>query len=665
MKNQDKKVNVNNIAASAKSFLKKVGNAFRQVGKTLWRWTKRTFMGASKDVTADFSVEAIVSPGKEIVNNFFANKLAVAALVILVVMAFLVIIGPSIWPMDVNYTQGFHKNLSPGYNFTKVSSSISDNVKDLSSFSYFSVGISSDGKLGVWGNTKIPNSPTDSDLSELPEVLTQERVLFAAAGYDHAIAITESGKVVGWGEYNNGQYGDKGSLYGSSAVINMPAQLQNGTIDVNQVAQLACGYQVSAIVMKDGSVIAWGNANSGGMNIKELNTLTDVAQVDFMQTAAIALRKDGTLWFGKAGSKYSEVLVNGHNYPREEYFADKVVKDFAVTNTGIAVITEGSSDVAVMGIIDSKVALSEFEDGEMPIAVDGGISHFTVTTDKNRVYAFGSNNFGEADGFDDIPDGSRVYSTSFQNYVVNGDGKIIEKQGLKGYIFGTDDMGRDVFVRIIHGGKMTMSIGAVAVIIASLIGIIIGVISGYFGGWVDIVLMRVTEVFSSIPFLPFAIILSAVLAGTSVTENTRIFMIMVVLGLLSWTGLARMVRGQVLAEREKEFVTAAKAMGVREGRIAFKHILPNVISVILVSMTLDFAGCMLTEASLSYLGFGVQLPRPTWGNMLNGCNNEIVISQFWWRWLFPAIFLLITTICINVIGDTLRDVMDPKSTKEK
>ena len=145
----------------------------------------------------------------------------------------------------------------------------------------------------------------------------------------------------------------------------------------------------------------------------------------------------------------------------------------------------------------------------------------------------------------------------------------------------------------------------------------------------------------------------------------RIFIIMVILGLLSWTGLARMIRGQVLAEREKEFVMSAKAMGIKEKRIAFKHILPNVISVILVSMTLDFAGCLLTESSLSYLGFGVQQPRPTWGNMLNGANNSIVIQNYWWQWVFPAIFLSIATISINIIGDTLRDVLDPKSSQEK
>lgn len=662
----EKKKITNESPNKAKAFFKKIGNGFVTIGKTLWRWTKRTVKGASKENVDVFSVEAINSPGKEIVKNFFSSKLAIFALCVLFIMVFLVVFGPLIWPMDVNYTQGMHKNLAPGYNFTKIPSSISKNIKDISSYSYYSVGIDKDGKLVVWGNTKIPNSPTKSNLKDVPEALKNGKVLFAAAGYDHAIAITERGEVIGWGEFNNAQYGNKGSLYGATTVINMPENLQHGRLpDVNNVKQLVCGYQVTAIVMKDGSVIGWGNQSSGAANLKDLTKLTNVDKVCFMQGNAVALLKDGSLWFGKAAQKFTSVTVDGASYNTEEYVAANKVKDIATTNAGILVAFKDSNKYGTMGIISNTVAAPKLGDDENIVKIGGGISHFTITTDKNRVYAFGSNYFGESKGFEEIEEGSTVFTCSFQNYVVDKSGKVTAKQGLKGYLFGTDDMGRDVFIRIVHGGRMTMSIGAVAVIISSFIGIVIGVISGYFGGWVDVLLMRITEVFSSIPFLPFAIILSSVLAGKAISENTRIFMIMVILGLLSWTGLARMVRGQVLAEREKEFVTAAKSMGVKENRIAFKHILPNVISVIIVNMTLDFAGCMLTEASLSYLGFGVTLPRPTWGNMLDGCLSETVIQSYWWRWLFPAIFLLLTTICINIIGDTLRDVMDPKSSKEK
>ena len=184
-------------------------------------------------------------------------------------------------------------------------------------------------------------------------------------------------------------------------------------------------------------------------------------------------------------------------------------------------------------------------------------------------------------------------------------------------------------------------------------------------GKVDIALMRVTEVFAAIPFLPFAMILSSIMSHMPWSENAKIFLLMCILGVLSWTGLARLVRGQVLVARENEYVTAAKAMGVKESKIAFKHILPNVISIIIVTLTLDFATCMLTESSLSYLGFGVTPPRPTWGNMLNGANNMTVMNNYWWQWLFTALFLAVTTICINIIGDALRDVMDPKSNAER
>ena len=265
----------------------------------------------------------------------------------------------------------------------------------------------------------------------------------------------------------------------------------------------------------------------------------------------------------------------------------------------------------------------------------------------------------------DGEEGALVYTGAKQTYLVDEEGSLIDCSGFRGYLLGTDNRGRDILTRIIHGGKMTMTIGAVAVIVSTIIAIIVGCLAGYFGGWVDMLLMRVTEIFSSLPFLPFAMMLSYVIRTMPIDETTRIFIIMVMLGLLSWTSLARMIRAQVLAEREKEFVIAAQSMGVREGRIAFKHILPNVISIILVNITLDFAGCMLTESSLSYLGFGVQQPQPTWGNMLYGANNSIVIQNYWWQWVFPAIALSLATISINIIGDTLRDVLDPKSSQEK
>ncbi|NLZ77759.1 MAG: ABC transporter permease, partial [Spirochaetales bacterium] len=176
----------------------------------------------------------------------------------------------------------------------------------------------------------------------------------------------------------------------------------------------------------------------------------------------------------------------------------------------------------------------------------------------------------------------------------------------------------------------------------------------------DMFLMRLAEVVNAIPFLPLAMILSAII-GSRISETGRISMIMVILGLLNWPSLARLVRGQILAAREQEFVTAAKAMGITEMKIIFKHILPNVITVVLVNLTLSFALSMLYESSLSYLGFGVNEPNATWGNMLYGCNDSTVMSLYWWRWVFPAIALSLCTVSINMAGDGMRDAIDPKS----
>ena len=217
-----------------------------------------------------------------------------------------------------------------------------------------------------------------------------------------------------------------------------------------------------------------------------------------------------------------------------------------------------------------------------------------------------------------------------------------------------------MLTRIINGGRVTMTVGAISVVIATLIGVILGGLAGYFGGKVDILVMRISEIVGGLPFIPFAMILSAVI-GTRIDPTRRMYLIMVVLGVLSWTGTCRLIRAQILAQREMEYVTAAKAMGIREVSIVFRHILPNVFSLLLVSMTLDFATCMLTESTLSYLGFGIPLPTPTWGNLLDGANNSVVIQQYWWRWVFPAAIFGVCTICINLVGDGLRDAIDPKS----
>lgn len=291
-------------------------------------------------------------------------------------------------------------------------------------------------------------------------------------------------------------------------------------------------------------------------------------------------------------------------------------------------------------------------------SISAGRYHYTAILEDGSVIAWGRDNFGQTK-VPSVTNAAQVTNGYYQNYIITEDGKVLTS-GLSGYLMGTDGFGRDIFTRLIAGGRMTMTIGAISVIISVIIGVIIGGFSGYYGGKVDNILMRLAEIVASIPFLPFAMILS-VIVGNSLTEIQRIAVIMVILGVLSWPPLARLVRAQILAEREKEFVTAAKAMGIKEWSIIFKHILPNVITVVIVDTTLAFASCMLIESSLSFLGFGVVEPTPTWGNMLNGSQASTVIQNYWWRWVFPSLALSLSTISINLIGDGLRDAIDPRS----
>ena len=332
-------------------------------------------------------------------------------------------------------------------------------------------------------------------------------------------------------------------------------------------------------------------------------------------------------------------------------------KDIVTTSDACVALMEDGS-LRIWGKANKSEKEIPEMDGEI-VSMFAGRYHITALTDKGTVYSWGSNAKHQTDVPKKAKDVTAIYGGTYQNYAVTKSGDIVT-WGLKGYLFGSDELGRDVFTRILNGGRMTMTIGAISVIISTIIGIIVGGVSGFFGGWVDIVLQRITEIVACLPFLPMAMILTSII-GNSMTESARIALIMVILGILSWPSLARLVRAQVLAEREQEFVTAANAMGVKRSVIVFKHIIPNVISVIIVSATLDFAYCMLTESTLSFLGFGVKLPRPTWGNMLNGCVSSVVIQNYWWRWVFPAIMLGICVICINMVGDGLRDAIDPKS----
>ncbi len=651
-----------------------MSNNKKNVLQTLWGWLRRMVMGASKEYANEVEqnqennindVEEIISPTKQYVRNFLEHKLAVFALCVVIAMFITVFVGPLLMDnYSDSYTEVTQKSIAPTMSMMKVPNELDGNIKMIDSYGPFSVGLSNDGKVYVWGATAI--GTTGIDMKDIPQEVKDANIVMVAAGIDHIIAIGDDGTIYGWGNNRFGQYGVPLNDADSPNIILMPEELRNNGIDVDNIKRIECGYQCTAVLMNDRTLYIWGNKHAYA-NIDKFvdnNSLNDIA---FTLNYVVGVPMQGNAIYTGTRGLYNLARPNLNEKAIElsDYLNKRTIQRIDATSNNICLTLSDNSICFVGDFSSGSVNAPSLKEGEYFTDIASGTYHYTGITNEGNVYSWGGNHFDQAKASSKANGAERIFAGSFQNYAIDENDSVQAKWGLKGYIFGTDVYGADIFQRIINGGQRTMTIGAVAVVISSIIGIIVGCVAGYFGGFVDILLMRITEIFAAIPFLPFALTLSAVMSQMTLSEDMRIFIIMVILGLLSWTGLARLVRGQVLVARENEYVLAAQAMGVKESKIAFKHILPNVISVIIVTLTLDFAGCMLTESSLSYLGFGVAYPRPTWGNMLNGANNATIIKNYWWQWLFTSIFLAATTICINIVGDTLRDVMDPKSNIEK
>lgn len=221
----------------------------------------------------------------------------------------------------------------------------------------------------------------------------------------------------------------------------------------------------------------------------------------------------------------------------------------------------------------------------------------------------------------------------------------------RGHLFGTDSIGRDVLSRMIYGARISLLVGFIAVGISTFIGTILGAVSGYYGGWIDSVIMRFVDIMLCFP--SFFLIL-AVIAFL----EPSIVNIMLVIGFTSWMGVARLVRAEFLRLRKLEFVMAMKSLGANNMRIIFKHILPNALAPVLVTATLGIAGAVLTESALSFLGLGVQPPTPSWGNILAEGKDNIEIA--WWLSLYPGLAILITVLGYNLLGEGIRDAIDPR-----
>ncbi len=659
--------------------MKKKENVFRTLARWLVRWIfglkyeEKWFPRKEEDQPKEVKFkngvpddsELIVSPGRQVFNRFLERKFAVFSVFVVLFMFCVVFIAPHFMTKYYDaFTETTQKDLPPTLSFMSVPGELQGNIKMIDSYSSFSVGLSQEGKVYVWGIGGI--GATGINVKEIPEEVRNAKIAFVAAGQDHIIAIGEDGKFYGWGSNRFGQYEATETVLQNPNLEPVPDVVANGELDVAHIKKVTCGYQASAILMDDGTLYIWGNKQTYA-NLDKFIGRTNMVDVDFTLNYVVGLDSKQTSVYTGTKGLYTKVrgqIGTTASEKMSDFLNGRKINEVRANATSVALLLDDGS-IALTGDFPSDVVeVPQMEEGEYFVDIEAGTYHYTGLTNLGHVYSFGGDHYRQAEA-PKVEGAKKIYAGAFQSYAVDGNGKLLNKWGLKGYLFGTDDRGANIAERVIAGGRITMTVGAVAVIIEIIIGVSIGLMAGFAGGAVDIFLMRVAEVFSSIPVYPFMLILNSLLAQVSMTTDQRLYMIMVILGILGWPGFAYITRAQVLVARESEYVTAAQAMGVKPSRIAFKHILPNIVSVILVNMTLSFAASMQTETSLSFLGFGVNYPQPSWGNMLSRASNAVAAINFWWQWLFTSAILIMTTVCINTIGDTLRDVMDPKSTNDK
>jgi len=602
--------------------------------KSLLGVALRSLIFGQREIMSIMEEEQVQSPFRTIMKNFISRRLTQVGLVVFTTLLILVFVVPLFFPVDLSFFDSTMAHSPPGRSMMNYSRDLRNgNVQYISAGAGFGIGLSNAGRIYTWGT--VDNNDI---LDDIPR--NTGRIVQIAAGADHALALNQYGWVFTWGNSNFN-------------LADIPGGIQG------RVVQIGAGRHYSLALTDDGQMHVWGSRIAADANVRP-QVLRGQPPVQTFVTnviTGVTLLEGGYLLpLSRAGQ---QVIGNipDEVQGRVVYTGDYQIIAFSQHN-GAAILDDGT--VRVWGA-EMELAFTAFPAdaiGNQAREIVAGLNHFTVLLNDGTVISWGEDFYGQASP-PNLRNIERIFAGFHHNYAVDSNGNI-HTWGLRGFVFGSDDLGRDVFARTMQAGRYTMTVGVIAVVISAIIGLILGGFAGYFGGKIDMFIMRLSEIWTALPFLPLAIILIHIL-GHNVTEFQRILVVMVVLGVLGWPPLMRLVRGQIMQTKESEYVLAARCLGVNEFRIIFKHIFPNIMSVITVWLTLSLAGSMLTESGLSFIGFGITDPTPTWGNMISAALQTHVIRNFWWRWVPSAVFISLAAISLNLIGDGLREAIDPKA----
>lgn len=615
-----------------------------------------------------FQEELVQSPGRTAMKAFFRRKLSIVGMVVFIAIVVFVFVGSWLVPVDFRHLDSTQINVRPGRNMLSLPSQLRNNAMDVSFGSRFGVGVCQDGLLYMWGDLtdgirwghgwrERRTDPTNFIFPELG------RIRMISAGLDHVVAVNTEGRVIAWG--------------GSHLeTVDVPEHLHE-----RNIIDIRAGSWITMALDDEGNLFLWGNDTTfwSPHRYRDRDFAGEVISFDLGTFSSIILTRDGRVYAPVRGGGQVDIdteTSEGEDADGIAPYALGAIPSIVQGRTIDVAMTDGAyaallDDGRVITWTPAPNPIPRDAVSMLPIdhpiqgrvtQIESGRWHFTALLDDGSAYSWGFNHLGQINNAPTSPGSNiEIFTGYFMNAAVDSSG-YVTTWGHAGYLMGSDQIGRDLFARVVHGGRITFTIGFVSVVVSAFLGILLGMLAGYYGKMADMVIMRVAEVMESLPFLPFLVMLTAIipLHFPDITEIQRIQMVMVIIGLMSWTSFTRQARAQIFSLREQEFVVAARATGVRTIGIMFRHIMPNVLPVLLVQITLGLAGALLIESTLSFLGFGVVAPTPTWGNMMDAARDSVTIVNHWWRWLFPGLFLGLTTISISTMGDGLRDALDPR-----
>ena len=551
----------------------------------------------------------VLSPGMLVAKRFFRNKLAVAGLVILVAMFVFSFVGGMISP----------------YGESQVFRKTEHVWKDYAGATYNKAYIfeTVDGtEFPAAGQQKFILATNKGDAS------------FEADGVTYAL---ENKGEEYWAIYSAEPVATVLTLKGKSTYK------ESGSVTVTD--EIKEGYE-AAVENDEDTFEVDGTTYSIEKSGRE-NVITISGEVAFATKKVFSAASNDA----ELGFEFQQLALDALEAGDDSFECDGVTYEMSTVEgeTATEITKDGEVYATVSGLLVSPQANGVFLSLSFKEAVEQAI------TEKASTFTALNENGGE-----------ETYQLQTKNtqYVVRNQKETTVNDTYsapsKKHWAGTDGNGMDMLTRLMYGGRISLMIGFVGIIIEGIIGILIGGISGYFGGWVDTILMRVVDVVICIPAMPLYIIIGSVMDYYKIDPRIRIYALCAILGIVGWPSIARMVRGQILSLREQEFMVATEATGVRVSRRIFRHLIPNVIPQLIVIATMGLGDVILMEATLSFLGIGVKFPYASWGNIVNAVNDVYVLTNFWFVWIPAGFLILLTVLGFNFVGDGLRDAFDPK-----